>query len=196
VWLALASSVSAVALVAWPARWIWGCALRPDLAYLPVAWIAGAGAAWLGGWLLLAGVAMIPARGQVLVRLRTVRFAVLLIPATLAVVSLTSPIAEGHSLVAPDRATWLSVATQCVAAALVTALCPIVLATRALRRAAPEGATAVAAAIGASGAALGGLALHLHCPWAAPSHVLAGHVLPMALAAGLVAWLGRPVLVP
>src|SRR5262249_11695812 len=62
----LAGSLAwAALLVAGPARWIWGCALRPDLPFLPPAWIAGAGATWLAGCALLAWLTVLPRRGQV-----------------------------------------------------------------------------------------------------------------------------------
>lgn len=190
------SMVVGAALVAWPARWIWGCALRPDLTLLPRAWVVGAGALWLSAFVVLAPLVLLPVHGQALPRVRAARVAPLIAWLALAVVSLASPTLPGASFVAHDTATWVSTAMQCFAAALVFALSPVVLGLLSLRRAVPVGAGWVAAALGATGGVLAGLCLHLHCPWAAPSHVLVGHVLPIAAAAGLTALFGRRVLEP
>jgi hypothetical protein len=190
------SLLAGAALVAWPARWIWGCALRPDLSLLPRAWVVGAGTLWLSAFVILAPLLLLPVRGQVLLRVRVLRLAPLVAWLTLAAVSLASPTVPGVSFVARDTGTAVSTALQCFAAALVFALGPVVIGLVFLRRAIPVGAVWVGAALGAAGGVLAGLCLHLHCPWAAPSHVLAGHVLPIAAAAVLTALLGRRALEP
>jgi hypothetical protein len=195
IFLAVSLLVGA-ALVAGPARWIWGCALRPDLSLLPHVWVVGAGALWLSAFVILAPLLLLPVRGQVLLRVRVLRLAPLVAWLALAAVSLASPAVPGVSFVARDPATAVSTALQCFAAALVFALGPVLLGLASLRRAIPVGAGWVGAALGAAGGVLAGLCLHLHCPWASPSHVLAGHVLPIAAAAGLTALFGRRVLEP
>jgi hypothetical protein len=192
----VASLLVGAALVAWPARWIWGCALRPDLSFLPRVWVIGAGALWLSAFVILAPLVLLPVRGQVLLRVRALRIAPLIAWLALAAVSLASPTVPGVSFVAQDQATAVSVALQCFAAALVFALSPVVIGLLSLRRSIPIGSTWVAAALGATGGVLAGLCLHFHCPWAAPSHVLFGHVLPVAAAAMLTALLGRRILEP
>jgi hypothetical protein len=53
---------------------------------------------------------------------------------------------------------------------------------------------ATGAALGAASGAWGGLLIHLHCPYADPLHMVLGHVLPIAVLAGIGVLLGRRVL--
>jgi len=190
------SMLIGAALLAWPARWIWGCALRPDLAFMPRAWVVGAGALWLSAFVILTPLVLLPVRGQMLPRVHVLRVAPLIAWLLLAAVSLASPTVSGHSFVAPDTATAISTAVQCFAAALVFALSPILVGLLSLRNVVPVGSGWAAAALGATGGVFAGLCLHVHCPWAAPPHVLAGHLLPIAAAAGLTALFGRRILQP
>jgi hypothetical protein len=186
----------AAAWLAGPAAWIWGRSLRADLGRLPLGWLLAVGALWLAAFVVPLAMAMLPRRGQLLHRVRLATAAWWIVWVVLALVSLTSPVAPGASAISQSRAQFLSVTGQCAAAALSVALVPATLALRALRRAIPTGGAGVAAAIGAAAGALGGLALHLHCPWAEPWHVLLGHAVPVALAAGAAALVGARVLPP
>jgi hypothetical protein len=195
--LALAASLAcAAALVAGPAAWIWGFSLRPDLPFLPGAWVVAAGVVWLGAFVVALVLGLVPVRGQVVPRLAAIRIAAVALPLGLIALASMSPSAPGHSLITHDPATALSVDLQCLAASLAVALAPVFLGLWALRRAVAVGAGWVAALLGAGGAALGGFALHLHCPWAAASHVVVAHALPVGLAAALAALTGRRVLEP
>jgi hypothetical protein len=186
----------AAAWLAGPSAWIWGRSLRLDLAALPRAWLIGAGGLWLLGFLVPLMIAILPRRGQLLHRAGLAAGAALVVPLVLTATGLAARVAPGVSQVFASRAQFLAVTAQCAAAALSVAWVPTTLALYGLRRAIPSHAAAVAAAIGAAGGALGGLALHLHCPWAAPTHVLLGHTLPVALAAAVAALVGARLLRP
>jgi hypothetical protein len=192
-------AISLVYTAAWlagPAAWIWGRSLRVDLARLPIGWLVGFGAVWLAGFAAPLAIAMLPRRGQLLHRVRLAAVASWIAWLVLATAALAAQVAPGASAITESRAQFLSVTAQCAAAALSVAVVPATLALRALRRAIPIGGVGVAAAIGAAGGALGGLALHLHCPWAEPSHVLLGHAAPVGLAAGVAALVGSRLLPP
>jgi hypothetical protein len=190
------SLVYTAAWVAGPAAWIWGRSLRVDLAALPRAWLFAFGALWLFAFAAPLAIAMLPRRGQLLHRVRTAAVASWVAWIALATAALAAQVAPGASAMTASRAQFLSVTAQCAAAALSVALVPATLALRALRRAIPIGGAGVAAAIGAAGGALGGLALHVHCPWAEPAHVLLGHAAPVGIAAGVAALVGARLLPP
>ena len=191
-----ASLLYAAAWLVGPATWIWGRALRADLAQLPRAWLIGFGVMWLLGFAAPLCVAMLPRRGQVLHRVSAAAAAVWIALVVVGTTALLAQVAPGASQIAVTRAQLLSVTAQCTAALLSIAVVPTTLALWALRRAIPIGWAAVAGAIGAAGGALGGLALHLHCPWAEPMHVLLGHAAPVALMAAIAAVIGYKVLAP
>jgi hypothetical protein len=190
--LAVTLVVSLVWLAAWiagPAAWIWGRALRLDLRALPRGWLIPTAALWLVSFVMPLGLAMLPRRTQVLHRIAPSRTAALLIWIALMVAALFARAAPGLSFVTTTRAQFASVTLQCTAALLGVALVPVALAAYLLRQAIPVGGATLALAIGCAGGALGGLALHLHCPWAEPLHVLLGHAMPVGIAALLSALL-------
>lgn len=192
----VASLLYAAAWLAGPAVWIWGRALRVDLAALPRAWVIAFGALWLAGFAAPLAIAMLPRRGELLHRVGAAAASAWIGWAVLVAAAAAAEVAPGASLVTADRAQLVSVTAQCAAALLSIALVPATLGLWALRRAIPLGGPAIAAAIGAAGGALGGLALHLHCPWAEPVHVVFGHALPVGVAAGLAALVGGRMLSP
>ena len=197
--LATVIAVSIVYAAAWlfgPAVWIWGNALRPDLAQVPRAWLVVYAALCLAGFVAPLCVALLPCRGQLLHRVGLAAASAWLVWLVLVAAALFARVAPGVSLIARSHAQLVSVTAQCAAAMLSVALVPTALSLWALRRAIPLGNVGVAAAIGAAGGALGGLVLHLHCPWAQPIHVLFGHAAPVAVTAAAAAIVGRKLLAP
>jgi hypothetical protein len=184
------------AWLAGPAVWLWGRALRVDLSQLPRVWLIGFGALWLIGFTAPLAIAMLPRRGQLLHRAGLAAGASWVVWIALATAALAARVAPGASAITTTRAQLLVVTAQCALAALSVALVPVTLALRALARAVPVGGVGVAAAIGAAGGALGGFALHLHCAWAEPAHVLLGHAGPIGVAAAITALFGARRLSP
>jgi hypothetical protein len=132
-------------------------------------WLAGAGAAWLLGFVIPVYLATVPAPGSVLPRWK-------LAGASALVASLTF-IALGLSL-HPSGPSSVQLGWErfgrgygCLEFGLASALVPVVVGAIFLRRALPVGSRWVAAALGAGGGSLGGLVLHLHCPVTDPLHV-------------------------
>ncbi len=192
----LASLAYAAAWLFGPAVWILGHALRPDLAEVPRAWLLVYAALSLVGFVAPLCVALLPRRGQLLHRVGLAAALAWVVWLVLVGAALFARAAPGVSLIAHSRAQLASATAQCTVLVLSVALVPTALGLWALRRAIPRGNVGVAAAIGAAGGALGGLVLHLHCPWAEPMHVLFGHAAPVALAAAAAAVIGRKLLRP
>ncbi len=65
-----------------------------------------------------------------------------------------------------------------------------------MRSCAAPACTPVAGALGGAGGALGGLALHVHCPFAEPLHVALAHAGSVVLATLLAAIIGPRLLRP
>ena len=156
--------------------------VRADLPGLPRSWLVGYIAAWLLGFGLPLGLAVVPARGSMLPRTQ-------LAAAGAAIAAVGG---GGRGLVWAElgptgHVGGLRAAAGCLSIGLATALVPVVLGTILLRGAAPVGARLTAAALGASAGSLGGLVLHLHCPIATPVHVGLVHGGVVAIAAVLTA---------
>jgi hypothetical protein len=105
-------------------------------------------------------------------------------------------IAISFALAAPGRAPadWTLAFCKCFGVALAIATVPALGVLLALRRTLPLGARSIGAAAGAFGGALGGLVLHLHCPFTLASHVALAHGGAVAVGALLGALLA-PLLV-
>jgi hypothetical protein len=82
----------------------------------------------------------------------------------------------------------------CFSLGLVFAAAPFAAVMWVRRGTDPVHPGATGAALGASAGALGGMLIHLHCPYADPMHALVGHVLPIALLGAIGALVGRRLL--
>ena len=80
------------------------------------------------------------------------------------------------------RGFWLG-SLLCLDITLAWAAAPLLLAALALRRAFPASAGWRSALVGASLGLLSGAAINLHCPNTDPAHLLAGHGVPVVVAA-------------
>jgi hypothetical protein len=158
---------------------------RVDLDALPTAWVLGAAAVWFAAFAVSLSAALVPARGDVLPsagRASRVGMGAL---ATLAAFALVASVqAPGVSPRVPPGVWPMTVSClRCIAILLPMAALLLLAGVVALRRVLPTGARRIGVAIGAAGGALGGLALHLHCPMAETAHVVLGHVGGVVLAA-------------
>jgi len=162
--------------------------MRRDMHELPIGWLAGAGLAWLLGFVVPVYLATVPRAGAVLPRWK---FAgVSAVAGALGFISLgllihpTGP-SSGHL----DWAHF-GHGVGCLEFGLATALVPVIGGAIFLRGALPVGSRWIAAALGAGGGSLGGLMLHLHCPITDGLHIglMHGGVVGVAalLAAALV----------
>jgi hypothetical protein len=189
--LAAASLLYAAGLVA-------VLSLRADLPHLPRPWLAIYLVAWLGGFLGLAALALLPPRGQVMPRWRRAGIA----GAAACVVFTTGGLlfarhAPGVStMYEPTFEAVLRHGHVCLRLGLVAAVVPVALAALALRGAMPVRSRWLGAAIGAAGGSLGGLVLHLYCPIAERFHLGLVHGGVVVLGALLCALLLPRVLRP
>jgi hypothetical protein len=162
---------------------------RPDLPFLPVAWVVVMALAWVGGVVAPLLAALIPRRGQVLPDgARAGRIAALS-TALLVLLGLVATVDAPGRTVIPDfpEGWW-----HCVSFGLKIAA-PVLLASAVvLRRLHPVGSWRVSAALGAAGGALGGLTLHFICGYGGGLHVGLAHAGAAVLAAGI----GAVVLAP
>jgi hypothetical protein len=158
---------------------------RPDLAALPPVWVAAAGAVWLAAFAASLAGALIPARGDVLPSAGRASRVALATIAGLAVFTLVGSVeAPGISAPAPAGAWPMAVSCwRCIAISLTIAAVFLLGGALALRRVLPMGAGRIGIALGAAGGAMGGFALHLHCPMAGTAHVVLAHAGAVALAA-------------
>nr|HEX4317892.1 NrsF family protein [Kofleriaceae bacterium] len=158
---------------------------RRDMLDLPMGWLAVAGAAWLGGFLVPAYVALVPRRGSMMPRWPVL--AVAAIASSIGFVllgALVHPSGE-HS----RQLNWehFPQGHGCLELGLLTALVPVTIGAIFLRGVLPVGARWVAAGLGAGGGCLGGLVLHLHCPITDGPHVALMHAGAVGVAALLSA---------
>ncbi len=183
----LAASVAYVALVVAIIR------LRPDMHELPATWLAAAGALWTASFAMAMVRAMIPRRGSMLMdagRARGIVFGAGIVALSFGLVAAQH---GAHSVMSHTSIPlFVDRAWRCIALAAGVAIVPVVLGTIALRRTAPVGERWIAAALGASGGALGGLVLHLHCPVADRWHVGFVHGGAVVLLAGVAAAMAGP----
>jgi hypothetical protein len=83
---------------------------------------------------------------------------------------------------APGNGFWVS-SLLCLDITLAWAAAPLLLAALAVRRAFPAGAAWRSALVGSALGLLSGAAINLHCPNVNPAHLLAGHGVPVVVAA-------------
>lgn len=162
--------------------------VRRDFGELPVAWIVGAAAAWLAGFVVPCYLAMVPRPGSMTPRWRWAAVSAAVTSVAFVAVGLAVHPSGPSSL---DYG-WEHVARGhgCLWLGLATALVPVVLGAMFLRGALPVRSRWIAAALGAGGGCLGGLLLHVHCPIADGFHIGLVHggvvVVAAALSAALV----------
>jgi hypothetical protein len=158
---------------------------RVDCGELPIAWLVGAGAAWLAGFAVPVYLATVPRAGDV-----TPRWS---LAAAAAIVCAVGFVALGllvhpHGPDTADAPT-LWAGRACLGIGVATSIVPVALGALFLRRTLPVGARWCAAALGAGGGSLGGFVLHLHCHVGNATHVgimHGGAVVVSALVAALV----------
>jgi hypothetical protein len=171
--------------IAWPAVILIRLPMRRDLMALPGAWVAIGAALWGVSFLLPLAIALIPRRHDVLPSVgHASRVSLLAMGVLFLFTALWTADAPGVSLRPDDTGrTLLRSAAGCAGYVLQVAAVLLVAGFFAVRRVLPMGGRRVGMALGAAGGALGGLALHFHCPIATTGHVLLSHVGAMILAA-------------
>ncbi len=159
--------------------------VRRDLHGLPVWWLITYGAAWIAGFVGLAYLAIVPARGTVMPRWRLVAIGAVLISLGFVGTGLVM-----HPSGPDSRQLTLDTIHHghaCLELGLATALIPAILGALVLRGAVPVASRWIAAGLGAAGGSLGGLVLHLHCPITDRWHVGLVHGGVVGIAALLAA---------
>jgi hypothetical protein len=132
-------------------------AMRPDAQELPMGWLVGAGLAWLLGFVVPLYLATVPRPGAVTPRWK--------LAGVVALIGSVGFIALGLALhpSGPSSVTlgWehFGRGAGCLGTGVATALVPVVGGAILLRGALPVGSRWIAAALGAGGGSLGGLAL-------------------------------------
>jgi hypothetical protein len=150
--------------------------LRPDWDQLPMGLTVMGAAGWLLLFIVPLGLAVLPARGQVLANHGRAGMAALASIAGAVILVLLAPVAPGATdVVGGGVAENLPLAWHCARSALTIALPLVAVGAWVLRRLVPVGAMRVGAALGAAGAAMGGLSLHLGCGYGGLHHLLMGH---------------------
>lgn len=160
--------------------------IRDDFSGLPTAWIVGAGALWLTGFVAPLYLALVPRAGSMMPRWAAA--------ATLAAIAAVLFVVLGLSIhpsvpgVSRDYG-WAHFfrGHGCLWLGLATALVPVLIGVIFLRGALVVRSRWVAAALGAGGGCLGGLLLHMHCPIADGPHIGLIHGGVVAVAAALTA---------
>jgi hypothetical protein len=160
--------------------------IRDDISGLPVAWILGAGALWLTGFVLPAYLALVPRPGSMMPRWALA--AVVAAIASVAYMILGLSIHPSMPGVSRDYG-WAHFfrGHGCLWLGLATALVPVILGVIFLRGALVMRSRWVAAALGAAGGCVGGLLLHMHCPIADGPHIGLIHGGVVLVAAALTA---------
>lgn len=161
--------------------------MRRDMHELPTAWIIGAAAAWLVGFVVPSYLALVPRPGSMMHRWPIAAISAVIASIVFVVLGLLVHPSGPSSL---DYSSKFVHGHWCLELGLATALVPVVIGAVFLRGALPVGSRWIAAALGAGGGCLGGLVLHLHCRIADPMHIgfIHGGVVLVAalLAAALV----------
>jgi hypothetical protein len=143
--------------------------IRRDIGELPVGWLIGAGAAWLGGFCVPLYLALVPKRGSMTPRWQAA--------AALAIVLSVAFVLLGWNVHPSGPSSlyygWARFAHGhgCLWLGLAVALVPVVIGAVFLRGALPVRSRWIAAALGAGSGCLGGLVLHMHCRIADRMHV-------------------------
>jgi hypothetical protein len=170
----------------------WLCAhltiygIRQDFAVLPTGYIAAQvvlPVVFAAGCL---SVALAPGRLGLGLGIGVVGTMALLAPASYWVLALGMPMP--HPPAAGGLGFWLG-SLLCLDITLAWAAAPLLLVALSLRRAFAAHATGRSALVGAALGLLSGAAINLHCPNVDPWHLVAGHAVPVALAALLGAFL-------
>jgi hypothetical protein len=150
--------------------------LRPDWAALPAGPLTLGAMGWLVLFVVPLALAVLPDRGQVLANHRRAGIAALASIAAAIALVLMAPVAPGETdVLAGGVADNVALAWHCARSALTVALPLVVLGAWVLRRLLPVGRLRIGAAVGAAGAALGGLGLHLGCGYGGLHHLVMGH---------------------
>lgn len=161
---------------------------RRDAGELPIAWMLGAGLAWVVGFVLPCHLALVPRAGSVMPRWRYAAIAAVVTAIAFVLLGLVIH-PTGPSSVHYGAERFVEGHT-CLEIGLATALVPVVLGTIFLRGALPVGSRWIAASLGAGGGSLGGLVLHLHCHVTDVLHVSVVHggvvIVAALLAAAMV----------
>ena len=162
-------AIGAAASLAYAAVLLAILSMRRDLGELPIGWLVGAGAAWLGGFALPLYLALVPKRRSMTPRWQAA--------AALAIVLSIAFVLLGWN-VHPSGPSSLYYGWErfahghgCLWLGLATALVPVAIGAICLRGALPIRSRWIAAGLGAGGGCLGGLLLHLHCRIADRMHV-------------------------
>jgi hypothetical protein len=149
--------------------------LRPDWGQLPGGAMAIGAAGWLALFVVPLTLAVLPDRGQVLANHRRAGRAALVSIAVAIGLVVIAPVGPETDVLPGGVADNLPLAWHCARSALTMALPLVVLVAWSLRRLLPVGSGRIGAAVGAAGAALGGLSLHLGCGYGGLHHLLMGH---------------------
>ena len=158
--------------------------LRPDWAHLPTGQVVLGIVGWLAAFLLPLALAVIPPRGQVLGNQRRAGWTALASVAAAVMLAFAAPVAPGQTAMpGGGLADNLALGWHCAQSALLIMVPVLGLGIWTLRQVLPMGAGRVGAALGAAGAALGGLSLHLGCGYGGAHHLLLGHAGAVALGA-------------
>jgi hypothetical protein len=163
---------------------------RPDLPFLPVAWVVLMALAWAAGVVAPLVAALIPRRGEVLPDGARAGRVAAACASLLVLLGLVATVDVPGKTVIPlsfGRAWW-----HCVSFALKVAAPVLIAGALVLRRLHPVGSWRMAAALGAAGGALGGLTLHFICGYGGGLHVGLAHAGSVALGAAI----GAVVLAP
>jgi len=146
--------------------------IRRDLGAMPRWHLVSFAALWLVSFVAVGWLVVVPARGEIMPRARLAVLVAGCAAAVLIAGGLLLPrSAPGLSTVYRPTVSAVVDHAGCVSWGLLGAALPILLAAMAVRRSVPVGSRLAAAALGASGGALGGLVLQFHCPITERFHV-------------------------
>jgi hypothetical protein len=146
-----------------------GLTTRPDMAELPMGWLAAAAIAWLAGFLLPAYLALVPKAGSMMPRWPYAAVAAMV--SSVGFVLLGLAVHPSGASSTQYNLEHFARGHTCLEIGLLTAFVPVVIGAIFLRGVLPVGARWTAAGLGAGGGCLGGLVLHLHCPVTDGLHV-------------------------
>lgn len=162
-------SILAGISVIYGAALVAGLTTRPDMAELPMGWLAAAAIAWLAGFLLPAYLALVPKAGSMMPRWPYA--AVAAIVSSVGFVLLGLAVHPSGASSTQYNLEHFARGHTCLEIGLAAAFVPVVIGAIFLRGVLPVGARWTAAGLGAGGGCLGGLVLHLHCPVTDGLHV-------------------------
>jgi hypothetical protein len=149
--------------------------LRPDWAQLPALPRALCAVGWLALLVVPLALAVLPPRGQVLANHRRAGIAAMASIAAALLLVVLAPVGSETDVLGGGVGENLPLAWHCARSALLIALPLLAVGAWLLRRLVPVGAMRIGAALGAAGAAGGGLSLHLGCGYGGLHHLIMGH---------------------